>query len=335
MEALGTLAGGVAHDLNNVLGVLVGYSEVLLEQISKADPLWRYADNILQSGLRGAAIIQDLLTLARRGVAVSEIVNLNAIVNQFLGTIEFEKLKSDHPGVVFKTDLAQGLSNIRGSSVHLGKTVMNLVANAAESITDRGDVLIRTENRYLDRPIKGYDVIEEGDYVVMTVSDSGKGISPRDREKIFEPFFTRKAMGRSGTGLGLTVVWGTVKDHNGYIDVQSEEGRGCAFTLYFPATQEQMGKGGPSLSVEAYRGSGETILVVDDLKEQRELAMLLLKRLGYDVDAVSSGEEGRGIPQGPQDGPAGSGYDHGSGNRWLGDLSAGSSNQSPAEGDHR
>ena len=168
---------------------------------------------------------------------------------------------------------------------------MNLVANAAESITDRGDVLIRTENRYLDRPIKGYDVIEEGDYVVMTVSDSGKGISPRDREKIFEPFFTRKAMGRSGTGLGLTVVWGTVKDHNGYIDVQSEEGRGCAFTLYFPATQEQMGKGGPSLSVEAYRGSGETILVVDDLKEQRELAMLLLKRLGYDVDAVSSGEE--------------------------------------------
>ena len=291
MEALGTLAGGVAHDLNNVLGVLVGYSEVLTERISKADPLRRYAENILQSGLRGAAIIQDLLTLARRGVAVSEIVNLNVIVSQFFETIEFEKFKADHSRVVFKTDLEPDLPNIKGSSVHLGKTVMNLVANAAESITDRGEVSIRTENRYLDRPIKGYDVIEEGDYVVMTVSDSGKGISTHDREKIFEPFFTRKAMGRSGTGLGLTVVWGTVKDHNGYIDVQSEEGKGCAFTLYFRATKEPLGKSGQVLSVESYSGSGESILVVDDLKEQRELAMFLLKRLGYSVDAVSSGEE--------------------------------------------
>jgi two-component system, cell cycle sensor histidine kinase and response regulator CckA len=291
MEALGTLAGGVAHDLNNVLGVLVGYSEILTEKITKADPLRRYADNILQSGLRGAAIIQDLLTLARRGVAVSDVVNLNAIVSQFFETIEFEKCKADHPRVIFKAELDQGLPNITGSSVHLEKTVMNLVANAVESITDQGEVLIRTEHRCLYQPIKGYDVIGEGDYVVMTVADSGKGISPHDREKIFEPFFTRKAMGRSGTGLGLTVVWGTVKDHNGYIDVQSEEGQGSTFSLYFPATEQPVHQVDPSLPVETYLGRGETILVVDDLLEQRELAALLLKRLGYDVSAASSGEE--------------------------------------------
>ena len=111
-----------------------------------------------------------------------------------------------------------------------------------------GEVTIRTENRYLDRPIRGYDDMQEGDYVVLTVSDTGRGISADDLGKIFEPFYTKKVMGRSGTGLGLAVVWGTVKDHRGYIDVQSEEGKGSAFTLYFPVTRE-----GASAEAEAER----------------------------------------------------------------------------------
>jgi PAS domain S-box-containing protein len=291
MEALGTLAGGVAHDLNNVLGVLVGYSELLLEKIPESSPLRRYVSNILQSGLRGAAIIQDLLTLARRGVAISEVVNLNKVIGEYFKMPEFEMLRAYHPGVTFKTDLGKDLLNVKGSPVHLGKTIMNLTSNAAEAIAGRGEVVVRTENRYLDQPVRGHDTIREGDYVVVTVSDDGRGISEKDIGKIFEPFYTKKVMGRSGTGLGLAVVWGTVKDHNGYIDVLSEEGKGSIFTLYFPASLEEPARPRETPMAETYLGKGESILVVDDVKEQRELATSMLERLGYRVAAVSGGEE--------------------------------------------
>ncbi len=138
MEALGTLAGGVAHDLNNVLGVLVGYSELLADQLPIESLLKRYADNILKSSIRGAAIIQDLLTLARRGVTVSEVVNLNKVISDYLKTPEFENLKLYHPQIKILTKLEDGLLNIKGSPVHLGKTIMNLVSNAAEAISGHG-----------------------------------------------------------------------------------------------------------------------------------------------------------------------------------------------------
>ena len=291
MESLGQLAGGVAHDLNNVLGVLVGYSELLQEKIPEKSPLRRYVDNILQSGIRAAAIIQDLLTLARRGVAVSEVVNLNKVVTDFLRLPEFENLNAYHPYVTFKTDLGKDLLNIHGSQVHLTKTVMNLVSNAVEAISDGGKVTIQTQNRHLDQPIRGYDDMEEGDYAILTVSDTGGGISPADLGKIFEPFYTKKAMGRSGTGLGLAVVWGTVKDHNGYIDVRSDEGKGSVFTLYFPVTREEIVEDREAVPPDAFMCQGESILVVDDVKEQRELATSMLTRLGCRVSAVSSGEE--------------------------------------------
>ena len=291
MEALGTLAGGVAHDLNNVLGVLVGYSELLAEKLPLGSQMRRYADNILQSGVKGAAIIQDLLTLARRGVAVSEVVDLNRIVRDYLQTPEFEKLMSDHGQVACRQELAGDLLYIKGSPVHLAKTVMNLVSNAMEAIPGRGMMAIRTENRYLDQPISGYDDVKEGDYVVLTVSDTGKGIAARDIDKIFEPFYSKKVMGRSGTGLGLAVVWGTVKDHNGYIDVKSDEGLGTTFTLYFPVTREEPAEPETAVAVSTYAGRGESILVVDDVREQRELAASMLGRLGYRVETVSGGEE--------------------------------------------
>jgi two-component system, cell cycle sensor histidine kinase and response regulator CckA len=290
MEGLGRLAGGVAHDLNNILGVLVGYSELLGEKLPQDSPLKRYAANILQAGLRGAAIIQDLLTLARRGVAISEIVDLNMIVSDYLKTPEFELLRSEHAEVKVHIELTEGLLNIKGSPIHLSKTLANLVANAAEAISGRGEVTIKTENRYLDIPIQGYDDMQEGDYAVLTVSDTGKGIPVKDMGKIFEPFYTRKIMGRSGTGLGLAVVWGTVKDHNGYVDVRSEVGKGSTFIIYIPVTREETLKTERTVDVAAYLGKGETILVVDDVKEQRELAISMLESLGYKVEAVASGE---------------------------------------------
>ncbi|MEN6318690.1 MAG: PAS domain S-box protein [Syntrophaceae bacterium] len=291
MESLGTLAGGVAHDLNNVLGVLVGYSELLADELPVDSLQSKYAYNILKSSIKGTAIIQDLLTLARRGVAVSEVADLNRLVSDYLKTLEFEKLKSDHPDVIISIELEDGLLNIKGSPVHLGKTIMNLVSNAAEAISGRGEVALRTENRYLDHPIRGYDIMQEGDYALLIVSDTGIGIPANDLGKIFEPFYTKKVMGRSGTGLGLAVVWGTVKDHNGYIDVQSEEGKGTTFTLYFPVTREEIGEVEKAVSPVIYKGKGESILVVDDVKEQRELAINMLERLEYRVAAVAGGEE--------------------------------------------
>jgi len=291
MEALGTLAGGVAHDLNNVLGVLVGYSELMLESIPDGNPLRRYANSILKSSEKGASIVQDLLTLARRNVPVSEVLDFNSVITNFMKSPVFEKLQSYHPLVTFRTDLDDQLLKVQGSPVHLEKTVMNLISNASEAISGLGEVTIKTENRYLDRSIQGYDEVRAGDYVVLSVSDNGAGIAPANLDKIFEPFFTKKTMGRSGTGLGLAVVWGTVKDHKGYIDVESEEGKGSTFMLYFPVTLQQLSEPLPKTAIEHYLGRGESILVVDDKYEQQEVAASMLTRLGYQVQTVSSGEE--------------------------------------------
>ena len=291
MEAIGTLAGGVAHDLNNILSGIVSYPELLLMDVPQESPLRQPLLTIQESGLKAAAIVQDLLTLARRGVSVTEVMNLNQLIEQYLKSPENHKILEYHPGVKVETCLQPKIFNILGSPVHLSKTIMNLVSNAAEAMPSGGAIHITTENQYIDRPIKGYDTVEEGDYVKLTVSDNGVGISPEVIDRIFEPFYTKKTMGRSGTGLGMAVVWGTVKDHDGYIDVQSELGEGTAFTLYFPITRKKLLTENPDILADMYMGKGESILVVDDVKQQREIASRMLKKLGYNVLSVPSGEE--------------------------------------------
>jgi signal transduction histidine kinase len=290
MESLGMLAGGVAHDLNNVLGILVGYSELLAEEIEPANPLRPHIEHIRQGGERAAAIVQDLLTMARRGVQTLEVVDLNAVIDDLQDTPEFEKICAFHPHAQLETLLAGGLLNIQGSPVHLSKTIVNLVSNAAEAMPAGGRITISTRNEYLDRPVSGYDEVREGDYVVLSVTDTGEGIAEADLTRIFEPFYTKKVMGRSGTGLGLAVVWGTVRDHKGYINVQSEPGKGTTFSLYFPVTREEIAKGPGVVSVSDYTGRGESILVVDDVQGQRELAARMLTKLNYSVATASSGE---------------------------------------------
>jgi CheY-like chemotaxis protein len=291
MEAIGTLAGGVAHDLNNVLGILVGYSELILDKIDASSEIRPHVINIMKGGERAAAIVQDLLTLARRGVHTEKVINLNTLIVDYQKSPEFEKLCSFHLDVQIKTDLKPDLLNITGSPVHLTKTFFNLVSNAAEAMPNGGILTIASSNQYLDRPIQGYDDVREGDYVVLSVSDTGEGIPVADMKRIFEPFYTKKVMGRSGTGLGLAVVWGTVKDHDGYINVQSEEGKGTNFTLYFPVTREEVSKDQIPVSMSEYMGNGESILVVDDVEGQRELATQMLKKLNYNAATVTSGQE--------------------------------------------
>jgi two-component system cell cycle sensor histidine kinase/response regulator CckA len=168
---------------------------------------------------------------------------------------------------------------------------MNLLSNAAEAMPTGGTIIIRTRSVYVDRPLKGYDTIEEGDYAALEVQDAGIGIAEADLGLIYEPFYTKKAMGKSGTGLGMSVVWGTVKDHRGYVEVQSVEGKGTTFTLYFPVTRETADLPERRPDLDDYLGHGETILVVDDIREQRDIASGMLSKLGYTVATVASGED--------------------------------------------
>lgn len=291
MQAIGILAGGVAHDLNNVLSGMVSYPDLLIMQLPKDSSLIKPLKIIQKSGEKAATIVEDLLTLARRGITISEVINLNSIIEDYLQSPEYKLLYSTHPNITMTTDLKNDLLDIKASPIHLFKTIMNLTSNAAEAILGGGKILITTENRYIDKPIKGYDRITEGDYVVLSISDSGAGISPQEMEQIFEPFYTKKIMGRSGTGLGMAVVWGTVKDHKGYIDLQSTKGKGTTFTLYFPATRTKKEGHKTTLSLEDYQGEGQSILVVDDINEQLEIASTLLTKLGYSVNTLSSGKD--------------------------------------------
>ena len=219
-----------------------------------------------------------------------EPLSLNDLVGDYLHSPEFNKLKQFHPTVTIKTNLGSDLLNVSGSHVHIRKTVMNLVSNASEAIEDSGHVTISTMNRYIDRPLRGYDDVNIGEYVVLSVSDDGSGISSNDLERIFEPFYTKKVMGRSGTGLGLAVVWNVVQDHKGYIDVTTDE-NGTTFEIFFPITRGEISGKDLAITIEDFKGDGETILVVDDVESQRDISCKMLGTLGYKTKAVSSGEE--------------------------------------------
>lgn len=292
MEVLGRLAGGVAHDLNNVLSGIVSYPDLLLHKLAPESDMRGPLENIRRAGTRAAVIVQDLLTLARRGITIKEKVLLNDVVNAHLQSPEFLNLQKNYPGVTVETRLALDLQSLSGSSIHLEKTVMNLLVNSFEAIGDIGTVLVTTENRYVNSPIKGYDTTTPGNYVVLTISDDGEGIPQDKLTRIFEPFYTSKVMGRSGTGLGMTVVWGTVKDHGGYLDVVSSPEEGTTITVFLPVQEGKENKKAQTTVTqeEMKQGNGETILLVDDDAAQRKLGESILTTLGYKTETTESGE---------------------------------------------
>ena len=291
MEAMAILAGGVAHDLNNILAGLIGYPEVMLMETPEDSPYRAPLLTVKKSGEKAAAIVKDLLMLSRRGSHETIVTDVNQIISEYLISPEHETLKGYHPEVEITTRLQSDLPHICGSPVHLHKLVMNLVSNAAQAMPRGGRLFLLTENRRIEENIKGYEDISPGDYVVLVISDTGKGIEEENLQKIFEPFYTKRALGRTGTGLGMSVVWATVKDHNGFIDIQIEPGKGTAFFIYLPVTDRKPEEDTLQPPMEDCLGRGESILIVDDVLEQREVACLMLKKLGYAVSAVESGEE--------------------------------------------
>lgn len=290
MESIGLLAGGVAHDLNNILSGIINYPELLLMQMPKDSEMRKLTLAIHESGQRAVAVVADLLTVARGIACVKEPASLNHLIMEYMGSPEHRKLESLHANIDCVTNLEPRLQNIHCSAVHIKKCIMNLVTNAMESIEETGRIVISTRNQHVDENMAMKDGILTGEYVLLTIEDNGNGISEEDLEHIFEPFYTKKVMGASGTGLGLAVVWNSVLDHGGTVQVESSV-RGTSFFLYFPVSEKDVIPNKISSGIDNLKGSGEKILVVDDEPLLLDVANRMLKVLGYVPICVDSGEK--------------------------------------------
>lgn len=289
MKAIGLLAGGVAHDLNNILAGAVGYSDLVMRKIADDSPLRHYFTEIRESGRRAAAVVADLLTISRDAAAERTVVDLNLIIKEYSQSAEQQNLVVHYPEIDFRFVCAVAPLKLACSVIHLKKSLMNLVINAAEAtkqgvVTVRAAELTEKNREVLSAPLKAEN------YVVLSVEDSGPGIADEDLEHIFDPFFTKKKLGHSGTGLGLAVVWNTIQEHQGHIEVSRPATGGSCFALYLPASEEALEQTCEH-AVSELEGQGEHVLVIDDEEHIRILATGLLSDLGYRVSTAASGEE--------------------------------------------
>ena len=291
MESIGLMAGGIAHDLNNILSAIIGYPELLLSRLSPENELRKPLGVIKSAGERAAAIVEDLLTVARGVASAKNSAYLNTLVEEYLESPEFYQLQENYPNIRFELDFDKGTPAILCSSVHVKKCIMNLATNGAEAIETTGSVMFTTRSSTPDEYLANRYGLKKITYAVLSVFDNGTGIPKKDIEHIFEPFYTKKVMGkRSGTGLGLSVVWNTMKEHEGAVIVSSDD-RGTLFELYFPATEEFQHSQNPTPDYADLKGNGEAILVVDDEAQQRDLAKEMLEHFGYTVTSKASGED--------------------------------------------
>jgi PAS domain S-box-containing protein len=289
LESLGKLAGGVAHDLNNILGPLVGYPELILKELPPNSPVTDCVQGIRSSAQRAATVIQDLLALARRGTFEVRPVDINEVVGSYLSSTSFRMLQEHHPDVDIVTELEdEEVIVVEGSASHLSRVVMNLVINGIEAMDAGGTLTISTAIEHVTKPVGLYHSAAAGRYAVIRVADTGCGMQQDDVERIFDPFFTKRKSGRSGTGLGLAVVYGVIRDHHGAIDVKTKVGAGSTFTVYLPATETSAGV---EREEPVPTGGTESILIVDDREEQRRLTAEMLQSLGYTVRQAGSGRE--------------------------------------------
>ena len=291
MEVIGLMAGGVAHDLNNVLSGIINYPELMLLQMDDDDKWKHYLEAIRDSGLRAAAIVSDLLTIARGAACTKENASINELIERYFESPEFKLLRSRHSGVKVHPVLADDLHECCCSTIHIQKMLMNLMTNAFEAIVkDHGIIQIITENYSIDAQSAESEDLPPGDYLKIAISDNGKGVDDQDLKHLFEPFYSRKITGNSGTGLGLAVVWNTVQDHHGRITVDSRPNEGTVFTVLLPASHSVEKHLQENSEIENLSGSGK-VLVVDDESVQRDVTQKMLNSLGYSTTCVKNGSE--------------------------------------------
>lgn len=282
LETAGRIAGQVAHDFNNLLGPLALYPDLIRMQLPEGHPATRYCDTMLQAVQQMADINSDMLALARRAHTHRELTDLNNLVRQAV-----EQMGSPPESLSLQIDLASQLPPVQGAAAQLLRVISNLVSNAREAMDDRGTIAIKTYLVRGKRPQSGQGRGENGLTVALAVTDSGPGIPPDVRTKIFDPFFSTKSGSRRGTGLGLSIVQAVAEDHGGRVEVESTPGIGSCFTVYIPASRETL----PGTSAEPLTGGRERILIVDDDHVQRQVVADALSRLGYRVETAASGEQ--------------------------------------------
>ncbi|WP_320043327.1 response regulator [uncultured Desulfobacter sp.] len=295
LENLGRIAASVAHDLNNILAGIATYPEILLLDENLAPKVRESLTIIKESGQNASAVVNDLLIISRNIREDSQVLNINTVIERFMAGPEFEKIKAAYGTVEIDINLEPELLTISGSYIHIEKSIMNLLINALEETAStagrhNGTIVLSTANYYVDKK-KDENTeqnLSSGEYVRVEVLDAGKGIPEKSLNKIFDPFFIKKKVARSGTGLGLTLVKDTVLNHRGNISVTSDK-NGTKFTLLFPVLRSELPMANHPASIEEIQGNGETLLVVDDLPSQRKIAETILKYLGYKVYSVADG----------------------------------------------
>jgi len=291
LNALGLMAGSVAHDLNNILSGIVSYPDLLLQQMDESEKHYSHIQKIQSAGKRAAAVVSDLVAITRGGAQEKVVENLNDLVLHYLNSLEHGERTAEYKNVVVQSTLRRDLGNICCSPPHIHKVLLNLVGNAFEAVQENGNVHVSTENCRFVHPLYGDKKRDAGNqYVKLTVADDGPGIAEEHIDSIFNPFYSTKVMGKSGTGLGLSVVWNIIQDHEGWIEVINN-GTGAAFEIYLPATRDQVCRVEKPDSKVRRSGRGEKILIVDDQFEQNEILEYALQELGYTAYSVTSGEE--------------------------------------------
>jgi PAS domain S-box-containing protein len=288
MQAVGTLAGGIAHDFNNMLTIILGYSELLLEELTEDDPIHADLTKILQAARDGADLVQRLLAFSRQKESQRAPMDLNAQITRLQKLLS----KTIPKMVTIELKLAQELAPVNADASQIDQIVMNLAVNACEAMPDGGKLTIATQSVVLGDDSRSQRLgARPGKYVLLSVSDTGRGLNEDQLSRIFDPFFTTKGWdSRKGTGLGLAIVHGVVQQHEGYIDCSSQVGKGTTFCIYLPVAEPEKELRAADVGEEPQKGA-ETILLVDDEESIRELGQRRLKQVGYTVLTASTGQE--------------------------------------------
>ena len=287
MESIGRLAAGIAHDFNNVLSVIIGYTDLLLTTVPADDPIYEKIKRIHDSGSNAATLTRQLLAFSRKQVLEKKVISINTIIRNFLKILG----KMVGENIVITTCLSDAPCTVEADPGQIEQIIMNLIVNAKDAMPGGGEIIIETAEIRLDEHyVNKHIEIKPGQYVLMTISDTGEGMDNDVLSKIFDPFFTTKELGK-GTGLGLATVYGIVKQHDGYIYAYSEKNRGTTFKIYLPACKKTAEETENESTTNALLQGNETILIVDDNTSICQLIVETLKPLGYNCLQAASGKD--------------------------------------------
>ena len=298
MDAIGQLTGGIAHDFNNILGIVMGNLELLQSQVADNAKTLKSVNSALKGAERGASLTKKLLGFSRQSAAEVKLTNLNEFIESLHGLIA----KSLTPSIRVEQRLADDLWPVEIDPGDFEDVLLNLSLNARDAMPDGGTLVIETANKTLDEEyIKRNPKARVGEFVMISVSDTGIGMTDAVKEKVFEPFFTTKDQGK-GTGLGLSMVYGFVQRSGGHMEILSEPGEGASFILYLPRTQEEVPEEEETIDIQDSVPVGsETILVVDDEEDLADVAVTILESLGYKTFCANDGNQALKILEGNED----------------------------------